>query len=173
MRTVYAGADLPNIDMNKLAYFGASIFWRACLNVWTMSGKRCRFIDLGPYAEPLRQFLLREREFPPEMVLWSAVCRTPNPPPVMSIPSGGLISQDDESFYMHSFDIPGLSYMLYVGRSVPENKHEFCMIRSPRRILYFSPFEDLIIRRTARVFSKSPPSSSLRKLHRKVTGEEL
>lgn len=171
--TVYAGADLPDLDMDKLAYFGASVFWRASCCVWSIGGRRCHFLDLGCYAEPLRQFLLGEAEFPKDMVLWGAVCRTPEPPPVISFPIGELTSEDHESFHRHTFDIPGLSYMLYVGRRVPKQKRELCMIRSPRRILFFSPIEKVINRKAAETFSKSPPSPSLRKLHRRVTGEEL
>jgi len=73
--TAYAGAELPDLDMDKLAYFGASIFWRASLRVWPVTEER-RFLDLGRYAELLRRFLLGEAEFPLDMVLWSAIlCR--------------------------------------------------------------------------------------------------
>lgn len=170
--TVYAGADLPELNMDKLAYFGASIFWRASCHVWSHAGSPHRYLDLGRYAEPLRQFLLGEGEFPPVMALWCAVCRTPEPPPVISYPVGEVTSEGFGSFHRHIFDIPGLSYMLYVGRCIPQRVREICIIRSPRRLLFFTPIEDVINRRTAEVF-KSPPSPSLRKLHRKMTGEEL
>jgi hypothetical protein len=171
--TVYAGADLPGLDMKKLAYFGASIFWRASLPVWSIAGRRQDFLDLGRYVEPLRQFLLGEENFPPEMVLWSAVCRAPEPPPVISFPAGGLTSEGHQSFHRYTFNIPGLSYTLYVGQRIPDRKRKFCMVRSLRRVLFFSPIEQAINRNAAATFSKGMPSSSLRKLHRTVTGGEL
>jgi hypothetical protein len=171
--TVYAGAELSDLDMDQLAYFGASIFWRASRPVWSIAGKRRHFLDLGRYAEQLRQFLIGEREFPSDMVLWSAVSRAPEPPPVISFPTGEVTYEDGKSFHRHTFDIPGLSYMLYVGRRVPKKVHDFCMIRSPRRLLFFSPVEQIIARNTAQTLRKSPRSPSLRKLHRKVMGEEL
>jgi hypothetical protein len=128
---------------------------------------------LGRYAEPLRQFLFGEKEFPPEMVLWCAVFRTPEPPPVISYPVGELTSEGYESFHRHIFNIPGLSYTLHVGQRVPKGVRELCTIRSPRRLLFFTPIQDVITRKTAELFHKSPPSPLLRKLHRRLTGEEL
>jgi hypothetical protein len=174
--TVYAGADLPALDMDKLAYFGASVFWRASNAVWPVVEKwhkRKRFLDLGRYAEPLRQFLLGEGEFPPEMVLKSAVVRSSEPPPVIGFPSGLLTSKGGATFHMHTFHIPGLSFLLSVGRRIPKSDREFCVIRSTRRILFFSPIEDVINRMAAKTISESLPSASMRKLHRKVAGEEL
>ena len=171
--TVYAGADLDSLDMDKLAYFGASIFWRASFPIWSVAGKRRTFLELGPYAEPLRLFLIGEAVFPRNMVLWVAVFCTPEPPPVINFPIGELTSEDSRNFHRHTFDIPGLSYMLYVGRNIPERIRALCVIRSPRRTLFFSPIERIIRRNSAEMFSKSPPSPSLRKLHRRLWNEEL
>jgi len=171
--TVYAGADLPALDMDKLAYFGASIFWRASRGVWSLAGKRQHFLELGRYAEPLRQFLLGEGEFPPDMALLGFIFRTPEPLPIVSLPSGELISEGGKSFHKHTFDIPGLAYVLCVGRHVPKWIRELCMIRSPRRVLSFSSVERIVRYNLIKSFSKSSPSPSLRKLYRNMTGEEL
>ncbi len=172
--TVYAGAKIDALQMDQLSYFGASVFWRASVGVWPLAGKRRNMIQLGAkYDDALRRYLLGETAFPNAMVLWAAVCLTAEPPPVISYPVGERISEGHESFYRHTFDIPGLSYMLQVGNRVPQHIRETCVVTSPSRYIYFSPIERLIDRNTARVFAKSPPSQSLRKLHRKVSGEEL
>ena len=172
--TVYAGAEIDALDMDKLSYFGASVFWRASVVHLDIGRKRRHMIQLGAkYEESLRAYLLGEAPFPNSMVLWSAVCRTPEPPPVITYPAGERVSEGYESFYRHTFDIPGLSYMLHVGNRLPPHIRDTCVVASPRRYIYFSPFERLIDRNTARAFAKSAPSQSLRKLHRKVSGEEL
>jgi len=172
--TVYAGAEIDGLDMDKISYFGASVFWRASAGQWSMGGKRREMIDLGErYEEQLRAFLAGEASFPRGMVLWSAVCRTPEPPPVISFPTGELVSDGVHSYHQHIFNIPGISYMLLVGNRIPDHVREFCIIRSARRFIYFSPIEEIIERNTARVFRASPPSQSLRKMHRKLWNEEL
>ena len=169
--TAYAGSNIPGLEMQQLSYFGVSVFWRASLNVWTsVSGERSAFISLGPYCEPLRLYLLEEGEFPHDAVLWAAVCRTPEPPPVMSFPCG---EHTPDGFHRHTFDIPGLSFMLFVGKQIPKHMRELCAIRSPNQVLFFSPVERIIHRNTAQLFSGSPPSPALRKMHRKILNEEL
>jgi hypothetical protein len=172
--TVYAGAQIPGLDMDRIAYFGASVFWRASAGSWSIAGKKRQMIDLGVrYGDQLRAFLNGEAVFPRGMVLWSAVCRTPEPPPVISFPVGELVTEGVHAYHRHTFNIPGLSYMLFVGNRIPDRVRELCLVRSPERFLFFSPVEEIIARNTARVFRESPPSPSLRKLHRKVTGEVL
>lgn len=168
--TIYAGASIPDLDMQSLTYFGVSVFWRASLRVWIVGGKLVAMVDLGPYGEQLRRYLLGGSDFPRDMVLWTAVSRRPDPPPVMSFPVG---ERKSEGFHQHTFEIPGQSFMLMVGRHIPASTRALCAIRSPQRILFFTSFEEITDRNSAKLFSKSPPSPSLRKLHRKVTGEEL
>ncbi len=172
--TVYAGAEIAGMDMDKISYFGASVFWRASVGTWPMAGKKRKMIDLGRrYEEQLRAFLLGEAEFPHGMVLWSAVCRTPEPPPVISFPAGERVTEGIHAYQRHIFDIPGFSFMLFVGNRIPDHVRDFCMVRSSRRFIYFSPVEKIIQRNTAQVFRESPPSQSLRKMHRKIWNEEL
>lgn len=172
--TLYPGAEISGLDMDKIAYFGASVFWRASAGAWSIGGKKRRLIDLGTrYSELLRLFLLGEAEFPRAMVLRVAVCRTAEPPPVISFPAGELVGDGFNSYHRHTFDIPGSSYTLFVGNRIPDRIREFCTVRSARRFIYFSPVEETIERNTASVFAKSPPSPSLRKLHRTLWNEEL
>jgi hypothetical protein len=169
--TVYAGSTIPGLDMEKLSYFGVSVFWRASLDVWTaITKERSAFIDLGSYSESLRLYLLGGAEFPRDIVLWIAICRTPEPPPIMDFPRGHRLQ---EGYYQHDFGIPGLSFTLFVGKQLPANKRALCAIRSAHQIVFFTPIQLAIDRRTAEFFSKSPPSPALRKMHRKITNEEL
>lgn len=172
--TLYAGKEIDPLDMDKIAYFGASVFWRASAGSWSIAGKKRSMINLGArYEEDLRAFLAGEAGFPERMVLWSAVCRTAEPPPVISFPVGEIVGDGYHSYHRHTFNIPGLSYMLFVGNRIPDRIRELCLVRSPQRLIFFSPVEQIIDRNTASVFAKSPPSPSLRKMHRELWGEEL
>ena len=64
---IYAGASVPGDRNGETRYFGASVFWRALTSQWRMLGSRIN-IDLGPYAEPPRLFLIDAAPFPLEMV---------------------------------------------------------------------------------------------------------
>ena len=56
---VYAGRNISGFDMDKLIYFGMSIFWRGAARQWRSSkGAIAPPVDLGEYFERSRKFLL-------------------------------------------------------------------------------------------------------------------
>ena len=54
----YSTVGVQGIDMDALVYFGMSIFWRASTHRWKNASGPMEGIDLGPFEESLRQFLL-------------------------------------------------------------------------------------------------------------------
>ena len=56
------------IKMDQLVYFCMSVFWRAGAHTWRL-GKDTIHLELGPYREPLRLFLLNEGSLPDELCL--------------------------------------------------------------------------------------------------------
>src|SRR5579872_7235432 len=57
---IYAGPEVTNIKIEKLIYFGLSVFWRSAAHRWNMIGGADPNIVLGPYEEPIRKFLRAE-----------------------------------------------------------------------------------------------------------------
>jgi hypothetical protein len=60
----FAGDSTPGVDPEQLAYFAASVFWRAAVHTWTVDKEHRLKLTLGPYEEELRLFLLDQSEFP-------------------------------------------------------------------------------------------------------------
>src|ERR1035438_1441760 len=74
-------------------------------------------------------------------LIWTGmVSNTPSPAPVMNFP----ISQRVNSYYQHIFEIPGMSFLLFVGKQLTKHIREFCAARSPERIIYFTDIDSLI-----------------------------
>jgi len=60
---VYSGA-VAAIDVDNLAYFALSMFWRASVHVWkTLNGQPIS-MPLRSYEEPIRKYLNGETGFP-------------------------------------------------------------------------------------------------------------
>ncbi|PYR95640.1 MAG: hypothetical protein DMF84_00180, partial [Acidobacteria bacterium] len=62
--TIFESVRSEAIDAARLAYFGVSVFWRASVHDWVLMRRRPKRLELGPYEEPLRLFLMGLAGFP-------------------------------------------------------------------------------------------------------------
>jgi hypothetical protein len=70
---VYAGREINAFDIDKLIYFGMSLFWRGAAREWkTSTGAVAPAVDLGEHFEPIREFLLGGK-FPDDIFLVIAI----------------------------------------------------------------------------------------------------
>jgi hypothetical protein len=155
--TVYRSLAIPEIDMDKLVYFGTSIFWRAAIADWTMNRKLVPLMSLGVYQEQFRRYLHAEAGFPQNAAIWVAVVRSESPAPLISFPTGERVGK----YHRHTFDVFGLSYMLYVGGSLPQEVTQFCAARAANRYIFFTDIGEIVDRKAARLFDKSMPTKKL------------
>ena len=67
---VYSGKAI-GVDTEKLAYFAVSVVWRAGAYKWRnlYSDKRTYSIDVEPFLEPMRQYLLGNGPFPQNLTV--------------------------------------------------------------------------------------------------------
>ena len=162
--TVYSSLAVPGADIDKLVYFGASIFWRASVADWSMGGRPVPLIGLGrKYDEEFRQYIHGDAAFPPNAALWVAVVRSEEPPPLVNFPVGEIKGKH----HQHHFDIFGLSYMLYVGGGLPAEVTSFCAVRTAKRLMFFTDIGPVLDRRAAEFFNKSVPTRKLAERARK------
>jgi len=121
---LFTAKDVPDFQIQMLIYFASSVFWKAGAFTWRPNRKPIH-IELGPYLETLRSFLLDEGPFPKDMALhvwvscWdingkesrlSAACHPPQSDRIAGV-------------FSHKFGIPGLSFRLMVGGNIPAAFH--------------------------------------------------
>ena len=94
---------------------------------------------LGPYEEPLRQYLLGNQPFPQNMVLHVSV-RLDTFAEAVMMPH----SYAEDTFHFHHFAIPGIQFRLYVGSRIPNELFQTCFSQSPERRIMIVPDDDLI-----------------------------
>ena len=99
--------------MSKLVYFGLSVIWRAGVNRWS-DDHRTINIDLGPYLEPLRLFLLDETPFPRSMLLAVRVSSLTDYVPSVNYPE----SRREAICRYHGFGVLGVYFVLFVGKQI-------------------------------------------------------
>jgi hypothetical protein len=114
---LYDGSSMEAFDMEKLVYFGLSIFWRGAAHDWKSTlGFSAPTVDLRDYFEPLRLFLRGKGPIPDDVVLsvhlWPYTKVWQVAYPVYPLHAAG--------WQRYWFYVPGISFMLHFGKDVPE-----------------------------------------------------
>jgi hypothetical protein len=118
--TFHSCSATRELDLEKLTYFAVSIFWRAAVKDWA---KGLETIDLGIYESDIRKWLLGETGYP--MNVFLSVCLAEEAEDICHIlPPFKLAARPFHTFYMF---LPGVEFMLFVGKSVPKELQEHCV----------------------------------------------
>jgi hypothetical protein len=103
---------LPTVNLEKLIYFGVSVFWKACARKWWALDHAAQ-LEFGPYEKRFRQFLLAEQPFPDSAALIINVSADPEPHIGVIYPYGGSRAQGARQY---KFAIPGMAFWLHLGQ---------------------------------------------------------
>ncbi len=133
-----AAAGVPEFDAELLGYFAMSVFWRSSVHNW-MSHRTSIKIELGPYEDPLRGYLLGDGPLPDGMFLHVEVIEKRNPLQLASTPA----VRNKGRFRYFDFRIPGLRFRLYVGKAVPDSIMATCILRAKEQFLFIRNTEDV------------------------------
>jgi hypothetical protein len=66
--SVYLTAQYPEMEVGKIIHFALGLFWKASVHSWKKDSTEPR-IELGPYSEAIRRWLLNECGFPMSLYL--------------------------------------------------------------------------------------------------------
>jgi hypothetical protein len=121
----YAAPDSADVNRVRIAYFAASVFWRASAHTWkTEDGGPLR-IRLGSiYQEEFRQFLLGNAPFPRRAALAVFVCTDRLSQETFFMPS----TRRTSDLLVHGFVCRGILFSLVVGKSIPVQFRNLSMV---------------------------------------------
>jgi hypothetical protein len=123
---VYFAAKNPDIKIDKLTHFALGLFWKASVHSWKGDSTEPR-IELGPYSEDIRKWLRGGGSFPKNVYLLVLVERPARAQITMSDPYEGE-RNGGRAFFVH---VPGVLFMLAVGKTVDEWMRALCVQNSP------------------------------------------
>ncbi len=137
---LWAGGSIAGVDPDKLTYFAASMFWRGTLKGWrSLAGHVPPRLELGPYAEGLRLFLLGERAFPADVLLITMVSAYRNVVPHRDVIAPFRKGRDlNTRCYLYRFRVLGITFDLFAGKGIPVGVRALCTVRSRERLIHSS-----------------------------------
>ncbi len=122
---IYPADRLTGVNIEHLVYFGLSVFWRSAVHPWRTVGNNLEPMELGPYEEPIRRFLLGTSEFPEHAVLWVVLWHGRQPIPSLLTPMQGQPCE----FRSYLFYVPGIDFVLLLGQRIPDDLRACCSHR--------------------------------------------
>ena len=148
---VYYASRIPEIDISALAYFAASMFWRGSIYPWNRDGSVP--IKLGPFQEPLRQYLMGLAEFPRSCSLMIAVREARGANSLTHDPIGGRKGGS----HLYTFPMPGLGFSMAVSNNLSAKQREICFVHGPGNPIVATTIvdkliEDDVIKRFSKIF---------------------
>jgi hypothetical protein len=132
---IYSASEVPGVRIDRLVYFAASVFWRASVVDWWSSGQRYQSIELGSkYQEELRKFLIGEAELSENFAITVTLSRLTKPVLAFNFPHSSRL----EGVHSHRLHIPGMTFLLEVGKEVRNTCAEVCILRSSLHPIFVS-----------------------------------
>jgi len=130
---LYYASRIPEIDASALAYFAASMFWRASIHPWKDDGTIP--VELGPFREQFRLYLMGQGFFPTDCSLWLAIREGKEIDRLTYAPIGSRVG----NFHVYRFPMPGLAFSLIVSKNIPDAHREKCFVHGPGNPIFVNP----------------------------------
>jgi hypothetical protein len=125
----YEGSQIEGIE--HLAYFAASVIWRAAARSWHLRRRVFIATKLGSYGEAFRLYLLGLAPFPEDAALVVIVSRREDPILAVQFPE----AMRQERVHHHWFHIPGIALHMWVGKEIPVSLRRLCLAHSPSHVI--------------------------------------
>ncbi len=117
----YNAAQIPEIAVDKIAHFAVGMFWKASVHSW-LGGEANPRIELGPYSEALRKFLVGLTSFPENVALLVEIV----PPSAASIGILDPCERVRDQWHTFFCYVPGVLFALSVGKQLSEEVRVGC-----------------------------------------------
>jgi hypothetical protein len=116
-----------NINFTTLTYFALSIFWRGAVCNWKLLRQSTKGIQLGPYQEPIREFLMDQKHYPKNVFLTMWISDSPPKGNYFTFP----YSTKEDGYHLHKFIVSNIYFVMAVGNKVPNYFQHLCLYSSP------------------------------------------
>lgn len=152
---IYYASKIPEVDVSALAYFAASIFWRGAIHPWNDDGSAP--VNLGPFRERFRRYLVAEGAFPTDCSLWVVVREGKEVSHLTYAPIG----ERNGKFHLCKFPMPGFAFSLVVSQNIPANYRQWCFFHGFGNPIIVTPvIETFLEEEAVKLYKSQNPRSS-------------
>lgn len=156
---IYSG-EAVGYDMDKIAYFGLSLLWRAAVHTWTMVDGKTTSVQLHhAHKEDLRRYLLGKTGFPKDCAVvvtvatdWASqqACFVPNRIKNVPVTAYGFMTK-------------GLYFRVFFTKGTPNEFRQICAVTGKGKLLFTRDCEDNLIETWEKLMATCKPVGDLAK----------
>jgi hypothetical protein len=128
---LYATNGDPEIDATQIEYFAASVLWRAAATDWRNHNTR---LEMGPYEERFRRYLLNEEPFPQNAALRIFLASPTAAKLLALLPMPHRVN----GMRCFTFLIPGIAFTFILANHIPEELKRLVFSPSLERMIAIS-----------------------------------
>lgn len=141
----YSAINAPEVNVEKLAYFAASILWRGAAHRWPTEDGPLEPIPLGiKYKEQFRQYLLGSEPFPFNAILYVSLIPAEEWSSPMCLPRGGKVNST--KLWHYCVTMQGVSFTFLLGNLIPAHARKNCTYPSAEKWFFMGQLTtDLLI----------------------------
>jgi hypothetical protein len=125
-------ASAMGLDVDKIAYFALSVFWRASVHSWATIGAQRTSVSLGAHEEPIRKFLVGKAPFPVDIAVVVHACSDHGSKGLIFFPTAAIGS----TYATYSVLVRGLYFRVLTGLSPSAHGRRLCIVNSPRHVIF-------------------------------------
>lgn len=126
----YKCAGSPKIDTGALAHFALGLLWKASVHRWSPApGVLTGGVDLGPYQEAVRKYLMGQSGFPKNVVVKITLCTDAESQHWMYEPTLGK-SKGSKEFNYYEMLAGGINFGIHIGKGIPGAIRGHCCVSS-------------------------------------------
>lgn len=158
----YDVQPLLRSKVDQYLYFAGSVFWRASAHNWKMGNDPVGQISLGgQYQEQFRLYLLGKTPFPQNARIVVHVSTEAQPDLLTTVyPCTTRV----DGVHRHKFYIPGVLFILFLGRDVQKQFDAGALNGSQRQLMWLCPWQnDSLFVGLMDLVKASTPSGKLRR----------
>jgi len=142
----YASRHNDIISIRDISYFAMSMFWRGSIYAW--NDDKTTPLNLGPYGEKIRKYLMRESDLPDNLTITVMLRRPTEISQLTFFPT----CSNENGFRLFRFPMPGIVFMLCVGKKIPKLLSEWCFVRGYENPLFIPNNIDEILKSEVKDF---------------------
>jgi len=130
--TVSFSGSAMGVDTNALAHFGLGILWKGGVHQWSTVEGQTTSVELGPFQESIRTYLLGETGFPEGVYVLVGACEDKGSRGMVFAPS--LVNGSRNR--MFSILVRGIWFHIITDKSAPPDTKKLCCVQSDKKVLH-------------------------------------